>query len=139
MSRALTDSSTDNKLVLATHRVSRLERRPPVGVADEPLVTIKVRVNATTAGDTTLVAAIASNRIVVISAALMANDAVDVQFRRGGANIVAGSYHLPSMGGFVLPENRSGWFQTSIGEPLLLNLSLVTVVSGVFSYITSTT
>jgi hypothetical protein len=105
-----------------------------------PLVTTKIRINVTAAGNTVILFISPGTRIIVISVSLFANDNVDVTFQRDLPGVVyAGPFHLATMGGFVLPENESGWFQTGLNDGLTMNLSTTTVVSGSLSYIRSTT
>jgi hypothetical protein len=134
MSRSLTDSSTDNKLTLATHRVSRLERRPPVG-AEEVIETTKVTIN-TAATSTTLVTAQVGRKIrVIFFFFTLATDA-DVKLTSGvGGTPETGQAHLPLRGGAVLNYNPSGWFDTDINEALVLNkASAAGNVGGILGY-----
>jgi hypothetical protein len=39
-------------------------------------------------------------------------------------------------GGIVLPFNAGGWFQTAVGDSLLINLSAGVAVGGSLSYST---
>ncbi len=88
------------------------------------------------AGDNTLVAAVATKKIRVLSAVLVAS---------GGANIVrfesdaagtalSGLMDLGADGQLVLPLNGFGWLETVAGELLNLELSAATLVAGVLVY-----
>ena len=80
-------------------------------------------VNPTAGGNTEIVAAQAAGiRIRVIAAAAIAASAVSVKFQSATTDISA-TYALAANGGFVLPDNVSGWFQTSAAEALNINLS----------------
>ena len=73
----------------------------------------------------------ANNRIRVLSAQLMTPTAVLVRWLSTGSvgtiTNISGLFPLPANGGFVLPNNPHGWFQTVANEGL--NLSISSAVS----------
>lgn len=94
------------------------------------------KVSASSSGNNTVVAAATGKRIRVLSCFLVAAAAVTAKWQSGGSGTdLTGAASLAANGGYVLPFNEGGWFQT---EPdTLLNLSLGGAVSvaGSISYI----
>ena len=64
-------------------------------------------------------------RIRVLAVYVHATLAVGVKFRGAAADITA-TFPLGANGGFVLPLNEQGWFETPPNEALNINLSLGT-------------
>lgn len=89
-----------------------------------PLTTPHVNLGATpaSAGDNQLVAAATNAKYRVLSVAIVATTAVSVKFRSATTDIT-GTFPLGANGGLVLPYNEHGWFETTAGEALNLNLS----------------
>lgn len=80
-------------------------------------------VNATASGNTALVAAQGLGiRIRVLSVFLCTSTAVTVKFQSATTDVSCGS-SLAANGGFVMPDNPHGWFQTNANEALNVNLS----------------
>ncbi len=74
-------------------------------------------------GNTEIVAAQGAGiRIRVIAACVIATTAVRVKFQSAATDITA-SWPVGDVGGFVLPVNNHGWFQTAANEALNVNLS----------------
>lgn len=95
---------------------------------------------AATSGDNTLVAAVTSKKIRVLALCLVAGAAGNVYFTSavGGSVIFGGStnkINLAINGGFVLPFNPVGWFETSSGHLLNMNASSTGPFSGGLTYI----
>lgn len=86
-------------------------------------------VNASSLGSTQVVAAAAGGRIRVFSVAAVAGGAASVKFQSAATDISA-TFALAANGGFVLPFNEHGWFETAVGEALNINLSAA-VATGV--------
>ena len=89
-----------------------------------PLVTPHVNLGATpsTLGATQLVAAVAGTKYRVLSAAIVTSATNSVKFQ-SAANDITALWPLGANGGFVLPFNEHGWFETNAGEALNVNLS----------------
>lgn len=80
--------------------------------------------NASSIGDNQVVPAQGANvRIRVLSAVVVAGGALAVTFRSGSTAITAG-FPLGANGGFIMPNNPHGWFQTDTNSALNLNLEL---------------
>ena len=78
--------------------------------------------NPTASGNTQVVAAQgAALRIRVLSLFSMAATAVTIKFQSATTDISAG-FPVAANGGFVLPRNVDGWFQTAANEALNINL-----------------
>lgn len=91
-------------------------------------------------GSGTIVAAVTSKRIRVLSLFAMAGTAgVNIYFDGGGSVCFGGTANkiqLASGGvGFVLPYNPTGWMQTNSGSALLVNLSGAVAFSGGITYV----
>jgi hypothetical protein len=89
-------------------------------------------INATSSGNTQVVAGVSGRRIRVIAYALVASAAVDVKFRSGN-NDITGSMRLVEGGG-IAHAYDGGLFQTAVGQPLNINLSANVNVGGYVVY-----
>ena len=89
-------------------------------------------INATTSGDTQVVAAVSNRRIVVVAYAVVANSAVNIRFRSGTTDIT-GSMRLVEGGG-IAHAYDAGLFQTAVNQPLIINLSANATVGGYVVY-----
>lgn len=89
-----------------------------------------------TSGDNTIVSAVASKKIRVLSLFLVAAGAVNVRFESGaGGTALTGQMNLAANGGFVLPFNPVGWFETASNTLLNLELSGAVSVDGSLTYV----
>ena len=95
-----------------------------------------VAVAASSSGDNTLVAAVAGKKIRVLSCVLIAAGAVTTRFESGASGTaMTGQMSLAANGGFTLPYNPHGWFDTTAGELLNLELGGAVSVAGVVVYV----
>ena len=90
---------------------------------------------ASSNGATQIVAATPGKIIKVLSLQIVANAAVNVQWSGTNAGNITGLAYLAQNGGLVLPHNQLGWFQTSAGDALSINLSSGVAVGGSLVYI----
>ncbi len=74
-------------------------------------------------GNTTIVAAQASQRIRVLQVCVITGGANNVKFQSNATTDLTGLFPLAQNGGFVLPHSDIGWFNTNIGESLTFNMS----------------
>jgi hypothetical protein len=88
---------------------------------------------ASSSGNTAVVAAVSGKRIVVVAHKILANAAVNVKWQSASTDITGLSY-LAANGGEVLPYNPAGWFRTTAGEALNINLSGAVAVGGHITY-----
>jgi len=100
----------------------------------------RLAIAAASSGENTLVGAVSSKKIRVLSLAVIAAGAVNLYFNNATDGAVFGGstnkINLPANGGFVLPHNPHGWFQTGTNnEALRVNLSGAVVVSGGLTYV----
>jgi hypothetical protein len=87
-------------------------------------------------GNTTVVAAVTSKKIRVLSLWMVANGTVNVKFQTGtGGTDLTGLAYLVVNTGMVLPFNPAGWFETGSGVLLNANLSAAIAVGGSLSYV----
>jgi hypothetical protein len=93
-------------------------------------------IDAATSGDNTLVSAVASKKLRVLSAFMVAAGAVNARFESGaGGTALTGQMNLTTNRGFVLPFNPVGWFETAANTLLNLELSGAVSVDGSLVYI----
>lgn len=93
-------------------------------------------IDAATSGDNTLLAAVTSKKIRILSLYMVASAAVTARFESGASGTaLSGQMQLAANGGFVLPFNPTGWFETASGVLFNLELSGAISVDGGFSYI----
>lgn len=90
---------------------------------------------ASTSGNNTIVAALTGRKIRVV--AMFATCAGTVNFKwqsgAGGTDLTGLTYGVANSG-LVLPYNPEGWFETSAGSLLNLNLSAAIAVGGMVQY-----
>ena len=93
-------------------------------------------IDAATSGDNTLVAAVASRKIRVLSIFYVASAAVTTRVESGaGGTALTGQMQLAANGGFVLPYSPHGWFETAVNTLLNLELSGAISVDGALTYV----
>lgn len=84
--------------------------------------------NASALGNTQVVAAQGAGvRIRLLSAMAVATLPVSLKFQSNATDVSA-TFPVGANGGFVLPMNHHGWFQTGANEPLNFNLNTGTAV-----------
>lgn len=91
-------------------------------------------VSASAAGTTQVVAAISERIIRVVAVHAIATSNVGVNWV-SNTTIVTGTASFAANGGYVLPFNNVGWFQTHRGEALHINLSSAVAVGGSLVYV----
>jgi len=89
-------------------------------------------INATTSGDTQVVAAVSNRRIVVVAFGVIASATVNIRFRSGTTDIT-GAMRLVEGGG-IAHAYDAGLFQTATGQALNINLSANATVGGYVVY-----
>lgn len=93
-------------------------------------------IDAATSGDNTLVASVSSKKLRVLSLFMVASAAVTVRFESGASGTaLTGQMQLAANGGFVLPYNPLGWFETAATTLLNLELSGAISVDGSLVYV----
>ena len=93
-------------------------------------------IDAATSGDNTLVAGVASKKIRVLAAFMVAAGAVNARFESGASGTaLTGQMNLTTNSGFVLPFNPIGWFETAAAALLNLELSGAVSVDGALTYV----
>ena len=90
-------------------------------------------IDISTATSTTLVAALASRKIRVITLFLRTDDVNIIQFLSDTTGIV-GTMRMVDSDQVKLNESENGWFETSAGEALVLSTSAAKQVSGWLAY-----
>ncbi|MGH2359755.1 MAG: hypothetical protein ACRDGM_04325 [bacterium] len=86
-------------------------------------------------GDNTIVAAVANKKIRVLAVLLVAAGAVTVRFESGASGTaLTGQMTMAANGGFVMPFNPAGWFETAASVLLNLELGGAVSVDGVLLY-----
>jgi hypothetical protein len=93
-------------------------------------------IDAAGSGDNTIIAAVASKKIRVLSCFLVSAGAVSVRFESGAAGTaLTGQMNVAANGGFSLPYNPVGWFQTAAGVLLNMELGSAVSVDGCLTYV----
>lgn len=88
-----------------------------------------------TSGNNTVVAAVTGKKIRVHSMFLITAGAVTVRWESGaGGTALTGQMSVAANGGFVLPHNPTGWFETAAAALLNLELSGATSADGALTY-----
>ena len=87
-------------------------------------------------GNNTIVSAVNPKKIRVLAVQLIATGAVNVKWQSGaGGTDLTGLAYLAANGGYVLPFNPVGWFETGSNTLLNLNLSASVAVGGSITYV----
>lgn len=129
-----TDTSVANPLPSQTTPES--SQMTMNGVITTPLYAV---INSSSSGDTTLVAAVTSKVIRVLSYTLVADGptTVAVKFTSGTAGTaLTGAMSFAANGGAAVPYCPAGHFQTATNTALVINLSGAVGVRGHLTYIT---
>lgn len=93
-------------------------------------------ISTASSGNNTLVAAVTSKKIRVLSLILISAGSVNVTFQSGaGGTGLTGAMALTTNSGFTLPFNPVGWFETAVTTLLNLSLSGAIQVSGCLTYV----
>lgn len=94
-------------------------------------------IDGATSGDNTLVSAVTGKKIRVLACfAMMTGTAVTIRFESAaGGTALTGQMQPTQGGGFVLPYNPVGWFETAEAELLNMELSGAQSVDGVLVYV----
>lgn len=95
-------------------------------------------IDVASAGESTLVAAVTSKKIRVVSMFIVNGhtSTQTVRFKSGtGGAAITGQMIFGANGGVVLPNNEHGWFETAAGALLSLELAGGTTVDGALSYV----
>jgi len=100
----------------------------PLGIYYKP-------VDQSTSG--TVVVGVPGKRIVVISASIIVSANVILQwFTSTGLVELTGPQSITQTGGYILPFNAGGWFQTAFGDSLVLMFTPGGVqIGGCVSYV----
>ena len=105
------------------------------------LTPLFANITASSSGATSVVAAVTSKRIRVLSFRVTASAAVNVKFQSHvvsppSATDITGLAYYAANGGEVTGFSPVGWFQTNVGEELDINLSGAIAVGGSIVYVT---
>lgn len=93
-------------------------------------------ITASSSGATTIIAAVSGKRIRVVALQLLVNAAVNVKWQSHVTPTdKTGLAYFTANGGYALPYNPAGWFETVAGEALDINLSGAVAVGGSLTYI----
>jgi hypothetical protein len=94
-------------------------------------------ISASTSGNNTIVAAVASKKIRVLAYNFIGAGAVNGKFQSGasGTDLTGLKYIAAAGGGICAPFNPAGWFETGSNTLLNLNLSGAVAVGGELVYV----
>lgn len=90
-------------------------------------------VNITASAD--LIALVSSKKLRVLAMFVVANLDGTIALQSGASSALTGTMTVRQGGGFVLPYNPLGWFETVAGEKLNAVLATITQLSGSITYI----
>lgn len=90
--------------------------------------------NPAAATDNTVVAAVAGQKIRVLSMAIISSAINSVKFRSNATDISA-THAFAANGGMVLDFNEHGWFETATGEAFNANLTAANQVGISIQYV----
>jgi hypothetical protein len=102
-----------------------------LGFPYDPL-TGKVTVSSSS-GQKAVVAAVSGKKILVLSVIVTTDTAQIIKFQSASTDITA-SHPVAASGGFVLPYNPCGWFETIVSQALNINLSTTSSLGATIVY-----
>lgn len=104
---------------------------------ETPLLPKFAAIDAASSGNNTIVAAVTGKKIRVLACFLiMTGTAVTIRFESGADGTALTGQMTPSQGGgFVLPFNPVGWFETAASTLLNLELGGAQSVDGSVTYV----
>lgn len=91
-------------------------------------------ISVSSSGDNSIVAAVTSKKIRVLSYVIVADNAVAAKFRNGTTDVM-GAASLSANGGIAAPYNPAGHFETAVTTALNLNLASAVGVRGHLTYV----
>lgn len=92
-------------------------------------------INTSSSGDNTVVAAVAGKKIRVLAYLVGVSATQQLTWKSGAGTSLAGQLSFAQYGGVSAPLNQIGWFETAVGEPLVLNLGQAALTGGHLTYI----
>ena len=93
-------------------------------------------INTTSSG--TVIVGVPGLMIRVLAMDLVSSAAVTIEWQtQTGSAIISGPQAFAQNGGIVRPFNQAGWFQTLLGDALLINLSVGATVGGNITFVTT--
>lgn len=99
------------------------------------------KVGTGSSGDNTLVSAVTSKKLRVLACAIIWNADTNIYFHDNAGTPVplfgdsTNTLGIKAGGGFVLPFNPAGWFETTAGQALVLNQSAANKGAGSLTYV----
>jgi hypothetical protein len=91
---------------------------------------------ASSSGNNTIVAANATKKLRIVAVQIVASAAVNAKWQSGASGTdLTGLAYFATNGGYVLPYNPVGWFETASNTLLNLNLSGAVPVGGSITYL----
>lgn len=102
----------------------------------ELLTVQSIAINASTSGNSTVVAAVPDKSIYIISLEFLCAGPVTVEWQSGaGGSVISKGQAFDTNGGKVLPFNPGSWGNTASGALLNVNLSAAVQVAGSLQYV----
>lgn len=95
-----------------------------------------IKISCSSSGDNTIVSLVSDKKIRVLSWDLISNGIVNVKWKSSSTTELTGLYYLIANTGIAKSFTELGfYFETSIGEALVLNLSAAIAVGGSINYV----
>ena len=92
---------------------------------------------ATQTSGATIISGVTGRKLRVMSMNVIASIAVNVKWQtQTGPADLTGFAYLATNGGYILPYNQIGWFETLAGDSLNINLSAGISVGGSLTFVT---
>lgn len=101
---------------------------PVASTTDQHLSGAVININTT--GDNIIVAAVAGQGVYVYKILLVVNAAVSITFKDGAGTALTGAISLIANEAIVLTFDTRPWFECSVGNAFIMNLSGNVQVSG---------
>lgn len=93
-------------------------------------------IDVASSGDNTILSAVATKKLRILSLFLISAGTVNVRFEDGiGGTALTGQMNFVANTGVVLPFNPVGWFETSVNTLLNLELSAAVSCDGSLTYV----
>lgn len=94
-------------------------------------------INASSSGDNTIVAAVASQTTRVHRLYFVAAGTVAVTIKNGAGTALTGAMPLVANQGIIMDLSSEPWFVTSANTAFIINLSAAVAITGAVEYVTS--
>ncbi|SDC06225.1 hypothetical protein SAMN05216337_1001158 [Bradyrhizobium brasilense] len=123
-------------LTVGAHTTYAMQETSAISNAGASLTPKFAKISASASGANTVIASVSGKKIRVLEWNVLPHDAVNIKWQSHTAGDITGLLELAAKGnGIARPFNPVGYFETTAGEALDLNLSSAVAVGGSLVYV----